>query len=956
MDKQVKNTFAVIDGNSLFYRAYYAYPPNLTTADGKLVNAVYGFLLMFLKTLVKYKPRYVAMAFDYDRVTFRKEKFGYYKERREEADESLTQQYPILFEVLDAFNVMMCREKGFEADDFLGTFAERYKEKVFTEGDRDFPEQMLLITGDKDLKQSVGDEVKMVYITGTFSNQDLITHDSFVKEYNFEPELFDDYLALCGDSSDNIPGVRGIGKKRAKELIAKFGSLEDIYKNLDKVEEYNSRFANMLREYEEEAAQSKFLTTLKTDLDIDKDLKLYLVDDIDYSRAEFELKRLGFRSLMTNFRKVMDLYRVNQENTVESAVPFAGNSAPQKENKTIESKDFKFIGFEGWFDVLKKDSSNEVIFYRLRNDISQDDSVDKEQDRSGLFDKKEEEVDMEDLIWVCVEDQICRLDLDQLQKVQNEVERVVVYDINNYLDLFEYPFESDKYLYDIRLMSYLQNASRRDYELETIAFEFGKVDYKDYSKFVEENNLGQDFSQWSEEVQQKWLDNKFTALSRVYEVLKSNEDKYDVNDFVETHWNNVKDILDKRDLNVKDFGINGLLRHIEVPVAYILELMESRGIRIDTIGMDAMKREIKDEMEEIVEQAYELAGENFNLDSPKQVAEILYDKLEIPADKRSTAASVLVNIIEEHKIVPLILKYREVSKLYSTYVKGFEKYIDQSSGISLIHTNYKQTSVVTGRLSSEDPNLQNLPIRTDVGRDFRSLFIPRNDFRLYSFDYSQFELRLLAHFSEDQKLVKEFKEGLDVHLETASHILGKDREKIDKDERRIGKTINFGVMYGLSPYGLAKSLKIDVKTASTYINDYFEHYDGVKNYFDDLIESARDKGYVETAFGRRRYIPSITSNNNKIQGRAERTAVNMPAQGTQADLMKLSMIMIENLLRTKYSKKAFILLQIHDELVIEIKEDILKEVIDEVQTEMEAVANLKVPLKVDYKEWGVTER
>ncbi|MBN1374197.1 DNA polymerase I [Candidatus Dojkabacteria bacterium] len=937
---KVKDLFLVIDGNSLFFRAYYAYPQTLSTADGTIVNAVYGFMTMFFKAIETYKPRYLAIAFDYDRVTFRKAKIAYYKAQRKETDASLIEQYPYLFDILDAFNIPMYREKGFEADDFLGTFAEKFENGGFIKkldgvetgfqpvhGTVTKPAKMLLVTGDKDLKQAVSTKVDMLYITGTFKNQKIITVDNFKSEYNFEPQYFDDYLAICGDSSDNIPGVKGIGQKGARELVEKFGSLENMYENIEKVNEFNPRYAKLLVDSQQESYESKFLTTLETSLDIDLSWQNYLVDDIDPVKARKKLQSFGFRSLLGSLENILKLYNINENIDIED---FSGTTG------------YKFVSYDTWlkqFDPQKPVSIG-VIGGSEPAVVA-----------NSLFDQKKEP---RLTFWAC-QDKKVTYSSEIVKQLSSGVVKqlgggtVIVHDLPAFLRQTEsspmYRASDQLAYYDLMLASYLYNPGRRDYLLKTIAAELVQKTYLTESEFAQKIGQLGGFSNWSDSLKEQWLTHTAEIYDELYVFLTSQTKDWNVTSFVRDTWEKAAG------RKIIDNSIHLTLLNMEQETALALRDMEDRGICVDINGLEKLQQKLEKEIRELEESAYKVVGHEFNLASPKQVSDVLFKELGIGGKQRSTRAGILEELVGHHPVVEIIIKHRELSKMYSTYVKGFEKFLNTEGEYNVIHTDYRQTAVITGRLSSVNPNLQNIPIKSELGRDFRKLFVPRKGFKLITMDYSQIELRVLAYFSNDKALVKDFKNNLDIHASTAARIFDKDIKDVSKAERRVGKTINFGIIYGLSPFGLAKALKIDTGKAAEYIQEYFEDYEGVKIFFNDLVLTAKETGYVETAFGRRRYMPYLGSGNKQMLLRATREAMNMPIQGTAADIMKLAMINVHKFLRKKYPTKAFILLQIHDELVLEIADDVVKDVSMGCEKIMENSVNLNVPLNVDCGPW-----
>ena len=912
--EEMRDLFLVIDGNSIFYRAYYAYPPTLTTASGKQINAVYGFFSMFIQVLLKYKPRYIALTFDKDRNTFRKKKVNSYKENRAEVDGMLIDQFKVLLEVLDQANWKYYRKSGFEADDFVGTFAKNFHKKNY-KWNHNQPEKMVVLTGDKDIKQVITENVDLVYVTGTFRNQKYYTSEVFQTEYNFKPELFDDFLAICGDTSDNIVGVKGIGKVGAQKLICEFGSVEEIYKNIGKVGDKYPRYAKLLNESKELAKESKFLTTLRVDLEINLEGEEYSIKKIDFNSLMMSFKSLGFVSLMHNLEKVspgeIDVEKASQIDWMKTAEKYVCTS-----------------------NACEFDNS-EIFLYKVQSHTLE---------KKNLFNN--------DKFWsryyCCNNNNIFSVsDLD-LSEIRSH--KIVVFDLKEFSGELCGEYSQRLDIFDIVLGAYLINSGRKDYSLKVLCNELlSSTLPKDIDNLSVISTL-------PTKDRDDALRMYFAVIIMIYHKLKELMD-FKVEYMLPALWDQVEEkfLQEKITFFSSSSDLELLLKNIEVPTLEILTKMEQFGVHIDVQKLRKMCERLKGTLGEIESRAYKLVGHGFNISSPKQVSQLLYGELNIDSNTKSTKEAILREIESYHPVIPVILEHRRISKLYSTYVKGFEKYIDTHKQINTIHTDYRQTSTVTGRLSSANPNLQNLPIKSKEGKEFRNVFIPRTGNKLYSFDYSQFELRLLAHFSKDKDLILDFKNNKDIHVRTAAFMFDIPESEVNSSKRRVGKIINFGIMYGLSSYGLARSLGIDVKLAKEYLEKYFKRYNLVKKFLNKVIEFTKENEYVSTMFGRIRRLSHINSNNSKIINSATREAINMPAQGTQADLIKLAMIYVDNLIESKYKGKMHLVLQIHDELVIEISEKLGENVRNEIVDIMENVISLDVPLKVDCTIWNSKE-
>jgi len=868
----------LVDGSSFCYRAYYAIK-ELSTTKGQPTNAIYGFVNMLNKLIKEEKPDYLAVAFDVAGPTFRHKRFEEYKAGRIPMPDRLTSQIPLIKEILAAYNISIFEKEGYEADDLLATVAKRLEDE---------PVEVYIATGDKDALQLVDRKVK-VYSP----HKEVIIYDeAWVKErYGVSPEGMTEIMALMGDQIDNIPGVPGIGEKTAVELIGRFGSLENLLSNIDKIE--NRKQGELLRRYAQQARMSKELATVDRNVPLEVDLE-GLKRKVPNNVELFEIFReLEFKSLLKEF-------------------------APKEARR---GADYKLISSRDQFDRFLEKLKN-VKGFTLDFETTDQDPM-KAKPIGCAFSWKASEAYYVPL-------NIEELDKDYvLEKLKPifEDENIKKYGQNikyEVVILAGLGIELNGVAFDTMIASYLLNPSKLNHNLDDISLE--------------------------------WLGHKMIALE---ELIGKGKDKrsleqVDLRKVCEYGCEDaditmrLKEILE---VELRQKNLYDLFWNVEIPLVGVLARMEMAGVIVDSRLLGKMSDDMARDLVKLTEQIYDMAGEEFNINSPKQLSHILFEKLKLPVVKRtktgaSTNVEVLVKLAKAHALPRRLLEYRELSKLKSTYIDALPQLVNQRTG--RVHTSFNQTVTATGRLSSSQPNLQNIPIRTESGRKIRKAFVAKEGAVLLSCDYSQIELRILAHLSGDENLIKAFRDDLDIHTHTASLIFGVKEEDVTPRMRDQAKTVNFGINYGMSPYGLSKSLGIDVDEAAEFIDAYFAKYPKVKEYIANQIELARSKGYVTTLFKRRRYIPEINNQNRSIREFAERTAINTPVQGSAADLIKLAMIHIDRILRMKRLKTKMIL-QVHDELVFEVPKVELSIVEAIVKEKMEKVIELKVPIKVKIK-------
>jgi len=873
-DKSNKRFF-VIDGNSFCYRAYYAIR-HLSNSKGQPTNAVYGFISMIRKIIKEEKPDMLAVAFDLKGPTFRHEKFKDYKATRKPMPEDLVSQLPYIKRFLAACNIPIYEVQGYEADDVLATLAEKCRKAKDID--------TFIVTSDKDAMQLVTDGVK-VYNP---HKDGVIYGEKEVEErFGVPPERIIDLMALAGDTSDNIPGVPGIGEKTAIELMKEFKSLDNVLKNTHEIKSAGRR--KKIEESRELALLSRELVTIKKNAPIDLD-----VDDLERKAPDEKALTELFREL--GFRKLLeDMFPAKRPKGSYLLV-----DCPEEFSKfTRELKKAKIFAFD--FETTDLDpmrarpvgvsfawKKNEAYYIPLNA-------------LKGLEEKK------------VIETLKSIFEDANIKKIGQNIK----YDA---LILKNMGIDAGGIEFDTMVASYLLNPSKSRHNLRDIALE-----YLGYTKKPIEQLIGKGKNALT-------MDRVDVGEVRDY----CCEDSIIVF--------NLMDILKKQ---LKEKTLEELFIKVEMPLVEVLAEMESCGVSVDSRYLRRLSAEIGKKIESCEKNIYSAAGETFNINSPKQLRVILFEKMKMPVIKRtktgaSTNEEVLKILSEKEELPREILRYRELAKLKSTYVDSLPDLVNPSTG--RIHTSFNQTVTVTGRLSSSNPNLQNIPVKTEMGKSIRKAFIAeKRSHLILSADYSQIELRILAHLSGDKNLIEAFNNQRDIHAFTASLIYGLKENEITGRMRRTAKTVNFGIVYGMSAFGLSRDLGIDVREAAKFIEAYFERYDGVKAFLEKTIDEAGKKGFVTTILGRRRYIPEIKSENAPVRSFGERAAVNTPIQGSAADLIKLAMIDIHRKIRDFDAK---MILQVHDELVFEVREDELHKLARVVKESMENVISLKVPISV----------
>ena len=860
----------LIDGSSLIFRAFYAIK-NLTTKDGVFVNGVYGFLNMYYKALELTNPTHVFVAFDKGSKTFRHTEYSDYKGTRDKAPNEITYQFGILKDLLSSMNVNYLELDEYEADDILGTIAKMAQKEGF---------EVDIFTGDRDYLQLVDDNI-FVYLTKKgISEIKLMDNNAIFEDFGISPKQLIEVKALQGDSSDNIPGVKGVGEKTALKLIQEYGNLENLYENLGNLK---GKLKENLENEKDKAYLSRYLGEIYLNVPIDKNIEDFEIKDVNLNEYIEKLENLEFKSIINKYFK--DVKKDNSKNL----------------NHIIDSE---VIIFSEIFDKIKNDKSIAVKFF------SDKEYIYREKFYIGVYS------DYNKKSYICKD-----FNLKDFERLCNSDIKIVGYDIKEELFfLLKNNFEVNNYE-DVMILEYLVDSNKGNYDITKVSEEVLHLEIIDLKEIFGKGKNKKTFFDLEEDIIVKYISQYVFAISELYSI------------FVQ---------------KVKENNLYSLYENVEKPLVKILADMEKSGVRVDKNKIMELNEEYSKLADEYEQRVYELAGEVFNLNSPKQLGVVLFDKMKLPVVKKtktgySTDVEVLEKLSEEHEIAEYILKYRSLNKLISTYLVGILDYIMEDDRV---RTSYKQMITATGRLSSVDPNLQNIPVRTQEGKNIRKVFVAdKNKVFIYA-DYSQIELRVLAHLSKDLVMIDSFKNNLDIHYKTASEVFGVPIEEVTDNQRRSAKAVNFGIVYGISDYGLSKDLNITRNEARQYIDGYLNTYPNIKNYMEEIVKTAKKDGYVTTILGRKRYIPEINSKNFNIRSFGERIALNTPIQGSAADIIKLAMIKVyERLKEEKVNAK--LILQIHDELIIECDEkekDIVKNILKE---SMENVYKLDLPLKVD---------
>lgn len=878
----------LIDGHSILNRAFYGVP-DLTNSQGFHTNAIYGFLNIMFKILEEETPDYLAVAFDVHAPTFRHEIYQEYKGTRKPMPEELREQVPVMKQMLQAMGICIVEQAGLEADDILGTLAVRAEKEGM---------EVALVSGDRDLLQIASEHIK-IRIPKTKGGRTEVENyyaEDVKERYQVTPKQFIDLKALMGDTADNIPGVPKVGEKTATELMLQFGSLENIYVNLENVTKKAVR--ESLANNKDLADLSKVLATIKVDSEIDFSFEIAKIGNFYTEEAYILCKQLEFKNLLSRFEK--DAVVTN------SQTEYFKTLTDLTEIEEVFARADGEVGLSVLRDgkaeadcagIALALSEKEIYFIPCQGFITGQYLAGKLTDLN--------------------KNELCKLDACNIKQLYDMIEQNDPVEIVGEDGLAAY--RGKKY-FDILLAAYLLNPLKNDYDTESIAGEHLGLVLPDRKQVCGKSSYCQTMEEKPEELKEFGCFQAYVCLTAAKELEKKLEEQ----------------------------GMLELLYEIEMPLTRVLYEMELAGIMVRPDELKDYGEALTGRIAELEKSVCEQAGVQFNINSPKQLGEVLFEKMGIPGGKKtktgySTAADILEKLASDHPIIADILEYRGLAKLKSTYADGLAVYIDEGSRI---HSTFNQTITATGRISSTEPNLQNIPIRMELGRRIRKVFVPAEGYLFMDADYSQIELRVLAHMSDDKQLIEAYQMDQDIHRITASKVFHTPFEEVTDLQRRNAKAVNFGIVYGISSFGLSQDLSISRKEAAEYIEQYFATYPGIKSFLDKLVEDAKTYGYAKTMFGRRRPVPELSSSNFMQRSFGERVAMNSPIQGTAADIIKLAMIHVWARLR-KEKLRSRLILQVHDELLIEVyapEEEQVRHILSE---EMQAAAQLSVAMEID---------
>lgn len=877
----------LVDGHSILNRAFFGIP-DLTNSEGLHTNAVYGFLNILFKILDEEQPDYLTVAFDVHAPTFRHKMYDAYKGTRKPMADELRQQVPLMKEMLTAMGVTIVEKEGYEADDLLGTIAKQSEEQGL---------EVSIVSGDRDLLQLASDHIKIripkTKRTGT-EIEDYLAKD-VVEKYQVTPLQFIDVKALMGDSADNIPGVPGIGEKTATALITAYGSIENAHDHLEEIKP--NRAKQNLSEHYDMAQMSKELATIEIHAPIEYSLEDAKLGNLFTEEAYLMCKRLEFKNMLSRF----DI------------------DAP----KNLAEEHFTFVTDKKQIsDIFKKAKKAGHIGCCLlpgEGIITEQLSLFEQPKEQQVIEGMSIAFSEEDIYYLSAGTEVSAEELlEEIRELSGGQTKVSVMDLKETLKTLPLP-GNDRY-FDASVAAYLLNPLKNDYPYEDLA--------KDYAGLMipsKTDLLGKESPVKAKQAKPEAFLKYICYMAYI-------------------PWKTRDRLLEE----LNNTGMQTLYDTIELPLVYTLSDMEKEGVHVDAEELKRYGEELAAQIAVLEKEIYEGAGETFNINSPKQLGHILFEKLEMPYGKKtktgySTAADVLEKLAVEYPLVSKILEYRQLAKLKSTYADGLANFIEEDGRI---HTNFQQTVTATGRLSSTDPNLQNIPIRMELGRMIRKVFLPKDGYVFVDADYSQIELRILAHMSGDEMLIQAYREAQDIHRMTASQVFHTPFEEVTDLQRRNAKAVNFGIVYGISSFGLSQDLSISKKEAQEYIERYFESYPKIKEFLDGCVEKAKKDGYSVTMFGRRRPLPEISSSNFMQRSFGERIAMNAPIQGTAADIIKIAMNRVHRRLIDE-GLKSRLLLQVHDELLIEAAPDEVDEVKKILDEEMKGAADLSVELEID---------
>ena len=890
----------LIDGNSILNRAFYGIMGNkmLTTRDGKYTNAVYGFLAIMFKVIDDLNPEYMAVAFDLKAPTARHKLYEGYKATRKGMPNELAEQMPILKEILELMHITIIEKEGYEGDDILGTLAKEGEKAGL---------DVTIVSGDRDTFQLASSKIsiRIPHTKVGKTEVDTFGEEEIKEKYGIEPEQLIEVKGLMGDTSDNIPGVPGVGEKTALSLIKEFKTIDNLYKAIeDETDNLKDKTREKLVENKELALLSRTLGTINTEVPLHEKIE-------DLKMQEWNNSKLFEKFKELNFHRFIDRFNLQTE---------------QEEKELSNLVDIKEITLDKLNNILQSIKTKKELIYILeKEDINNSDKIIKKKIKSiSIYD------DANNASYYI------KLKEEELTKYFKEIfEDIEIkkygYNISeDYVLLKELGIEINNIYYDVKIAAYDLNPTNSNFTIENVSNQYLGIDTSEYlGKYEEDNKKNKQLNLFQEEENDD--NSKYIYGFKVYLIKKVSEKTLEE--------------LSKID------SIN-LFNEIEMPLVKVLGEMQVNGIYVDKEELISFGSKLKEQIETLKTEIYNLCGEEFNINSTQQLGTILFEKLKLPVYKKtkngySTDVEILEKLKPEHPVIEKILEYRSLMKLNSTYVEGLLTYVNERT--HRIHSYFHQTITATGRISSTEPNLQNIPTRYELGKLLRKAFKPADGYIFIDADYSQIELRVLAHISGDRTMLKAFRNDEDIHKQAASKVFDVPIEEVTKEQRTSAKAVNFGIVYGISDFGLSEQLGISKKLAKKYIEQYLEKYSGIKKFMDKIVDETREKGYVETLFHRRRYIPELTSNNYMVRQFGARAAMNTPIQGTAADIMKIAMINVFNRLR-KENLDAKIILQVHDELIVEAKKECQEQVETILKEEMESAVKLKIPLKVEISE------
>lgn len=913
------NPFILIDGSSYLYRAFHAYPG--TMSNGEIpTNAVYGVVNMLRSMMRQFSSERMVVIFDAKGKTFRDEMYPQYKANRPPMPDDLRCQIEPLHNVIRAMGLPLISIEGVEADDVIGTLASQASKVGMP---------VLISTGDKDMAQLVDDNITLI---NTMTNL-VLDREGVIEKFGIPPELIIDYLALMGDKVDNIPGVPGVGEKTALALLQGIGSLEQIYDNLDKIAPLGFRgsktMAQKLSDNRENAFLSYQLATIKLDVELEEKPEALLKTQSNIDELIKLYGQLTFKSWLT---ELLDggTGVIEADERSGSAMPSSSSSASEVDSSavTIDRSQYQTIldekAFSEWLaklkaaDVFAFDTETDSLDYMVANLVGV--SFATEEGVAAYVPVAHDYLDAPqqlDRDWVLAQLKPILEDDNQAKVGQN-----LKYDASV---LARYDIEMKGIKHDTMLASYVYNSVGGKHDMDSLALRFLQHSCISFEQVAGKGKNQLTFNQIDLEQAAPYAAEDADVTLRLHHRLMG---------YIE-----------------QDEKLNSVYQQIEVPLVPVLSRIERTGVMIDDMLLSAQSHEIAARLDELEQKAFEIAGQPFNLSSPKQLQTILFEQMGLPVIKKtptgapSTNEEVLQELALDYPLPKVIIEHRGLAKLKSTYTDKLPKMINPTTG--RVHTSYHQAVTATGRLSSTDPNLQNIPIRNEEGRRIRQAFVAPHGWKIMAVDYSQIELRIMAHLSGDKALLEAFQQGKDIHAATAAEILGVSIDQVSSEQRRRAKAVNFGLIYGMSAFGLAKQLGIPRGEAQGYMDKYFERYPGVMQYMEDTRSTASELGYVETLLGRRLYLPEIKSRNGMRRKAAERAAINAPMQGTAADIIKKAMLLVDAWIEEYGQGRVKLLMQVHDELVFEVQETALAEIESKVQQLMESAADLKVPLVAD---------